>query len=923
MAPIRVVVVGASMAGLMTALAFARRGADVQLLDRDDTTPRVGLAPDDETSLEASWRKGVPQARHTHALAALGRQVLRSHVPDVWQALLEAGAIEMPFGGTLRADDAVPRVDDDALFGLSSRRSLIEDVVRRIVYAEPNVTVRDGVVVTGLLAAPGPSPIVEGVRTSHGDMRADLTIDALGRASPFAKWLQALGTPAPVESAESCGLTYLTRWYRLRNRPAVPLTAGFSVGGYGASSGCIACPADHGYVSVTLMVPHGDAMVASLSDTTTFVAAARLHPGLSDWLDTEAGEPVSDVIRWPACENRFRRFVVDGRPLALGLIGIGDSICVTNPVYTRGMSLAARYAFAIANLVDTVGIGDRHRLAMEADALAQALLRPWFDDSVAQDRARIALWRGESIPSAGTDSVSLQHIAAAARHDIVVWHALARRSGMLDEPDAIFARDDVLERVRRARAAHPPSPPSGPTRQDLLRLIDERHSEASRNTSKSSPTGLVDSVSAPHDECADPPFDVTAARRRFLLDENITCLNHGMLGACPVDVLDRQTEWRNRIERLPSAFILRELPARLDDARQALAELIGADPRNLVLVPNVTTALSAVLRSRSFDPGDEILTTDHAYLSCRNLLDFVARKTGARIVVARIETPVSHPDAIVDAVLDRVTARTRLAVLDHVTSPTAIVFPIATLVERLADRGIDTLVDGAHAPGMLPLHVEAIGAAYYAGNCHKWLCSPRGAGFLHVRRDRADDLHPPVISRGYGVSSADRSRLHLEFDWLGTADPTPLICIPDAIHFLRQQLPGGLPALYARNRELAIHAADALMQALPLVRLAPDAMVGSMVAFQLPDLFGLGLGLGLGSGDAAASLQQQLYEVHGIDVAIASWPNARRLVLRISAQIYNSIDDFRRLGTVLRGIFADAENIGMAPDAQSRSTEEC
>ncbi|MGN6651072.1 aminotransferase class V-fold PLP-dependent enzyme [Trinickia sp.] len=912
MAPIRVVIVGASMAGLMAALALARRGAEVQLLDRDDTMPRVELAPNGEIPLEASWRKGVPQARHTHALAALGRQVLRSRAPDVWRALLDAGAIEMPFGGTLGAGYVVPRVDDDALFGLSSRRSLIEAVVRRIVCAEPNVTLRDGVVATGLLAhaAPGRLPVVEGVRTSHGDVRADLTIDALGRASPFAKWLQALGTPAPEESAEQCGLTYLTRWYRLRQRPAVQLTAGFSAGGYAASSGCIACPADHGYVSVTMMIPHGDAMLLPLSDPSTFTAAAHLHPGLSDWLDIGAGEPVSDVIRWPGCENRFRRFVVDGRPLALGLVGIGDSICVTNPVYTRGMSLAARHAFAIADLVDTVGLGDRYRLAMEADSLAQALLRPWFDDSVAQDRARIALWRGDPHPPAGSGSISLQQIAAAARHDIVVWHALARRAGMLDEPDAIFARDDLLERVRRALSAYSASPSSGPTRQDLLRLVEARNAETSPFKSRSSATD-----SAPNDACTEPAFDVTAARRRFLLDENITCLNHGMLGACPIDVLDRQTEWRTRIERLPSAFILRELPARFDDARQALAGFIGADPANLVLLPNVTTALSAVLRSWSFDPGDEILTTDHAYLSCRNLLDFVARRTGARIVVARIQTPVSHSDAIVDAVLDRVTARTRLAVLDHVTSPTAIVFPIATLVDRLNDFGVDTLVDGAHAPGMLPLDVEAIGAAYYAGNCHKWLCSPRGAGFLHVRRDRADGLHPPVISRGYGVSSTDRPRLHLEFDWLGTADPTPLICIPDAIRFLRERLPGGFPALFARNRELAIDAAGVLERALPLVRLAPDAMVGSMVAFQLPEVFASG------SGDAAASLQQRLYEVHGIDVSVASWPDARRLALRISAQIYNSIDDFRRLGTVLRGMFADARNIGVANDAHSRNIQ--
>ncbi|WP_247537198.1 aminotransferase class V-fold PLP-dependent enzyme [Ralstonia pseudosolanacearum] len=387
-----------------------------------------------------------------------------------------------------------------------------------------------------------------------------------------------------------------------------------------------------------------------------------------------------------------------------------------------------------------------------------------------------------------------------------------------------------------------------------------------------------------------------AFRSRFLLDPSVTCLNHGMLGACPAEVLEQQNALRARIERQPAAFILRDLTGLLDEARQALAGLVSADPADLALLPNVTTALSAVLRSRAFAPGDEILTTNHAYLACTNLLDFVARETGARVVTAMVPTPVTHADAVVDAVLERVTPRTRLAVLDHVTSPTGMVFPIAALVERLAARGVDTLVDGAHAPGMLPLDVQAIGAAYYAGNCHKWLCSPRGAGFLHVRRDRHEGLHPTVISRGYGATGTGRPRLHLEFDWLGTADPTPLLCIPHAIRFLDGLLPGGLPELMARNRALAIEGAQRMAEGLPLKRLAPDSMVGSMVAFQLPET----PEPAWVSADGAASLQRWLYDAHRIDVAAAAWPAARSRVLRVSAQIYNAIDDFIRLGDVLR-----------------------
>ncbi|MFC0152401.1 aminotransferase class V-fold PLP-dependent enzyme [Xanthomonas dyei] len=386
-------------------------------------------------------------------------------------------------------------------------------------------------------------------------------------------------------------------------------------------------------------------------------------------------------------------------------------------------------------------------------------------------------------------------------------------------------------------------------------------------------------------------------KQRFALDPGVACLNHGMLGACPNAVLERQAAFRAQIERLPSVFILRDLPRLLDASREALAGVIGADPVDLVLLPNVTTALSAVLRSRSFGPDDEILTTNHAYLSARNLLDFVSGNTGATVVVAQVGVPVSDPQHVVQAVLERVTPRTRLAVLDHVTSPTGIVFPIEALVAALAERGIDTVVDGAHAPGMLPLDVQAMGAAYYAGDCHKWLCSPRGAGFLHVRRDRQAGVHPPVISRGYGDSSSARPRLHLEFDWLGTSDPTPLLCIPEAIVFLQNVLPGGLPAVFAHHHASALRCAQYLTARLPLKRLATDDHLGSMVAVALPPRL-------CAAYPDAAALQDWLYDTHAIDVAVSAWPDSASYVLRVSMQVYAAMEDVVRLGDALQGAFA-------------------
>lgn len=469
---VRIVVAGGSMAGLLSALAFARIGAEVELLDRDNTCLRTHCAGEADTTIDSLWRRGVPQARHTHALSALGRKVLRERMPDVWKALLEAGAIEMPFGGRLENVAAVPRCGDADLFGLSGRRSLIENVLRRIVLAQRNVNVREGVIATGLLINPGTVPIVEGVRTSLGDIQADLTIDALGRASPFGKWLSAIGARAPEETAEPCGLVYLTRWYRFRSRPTMQLSAGFSAGGYASSSGCIACPADNGYVSITVMTPHGDAALYPLAKEQAFTAAARLYPSISAWLEPNVCEPVSAVQRWPGCENRFRRFVVDGEPIVLGLIAIGDALCVTNPTYTRGMSLAAQHALSVADIVGLGGVDDLRRLAMSVDERAQHMVRPWFEDSVAQDRLRNALWRGEARPQIPQDQATLQQITLAARHDDVVWHALARRSGMLDAPNAIFTRHDVLARVRSVLALHAPTPASGPSRGDLLQVID-------------------------------------------------------------------------------------------------------------------------------------------------------------------------------------------------------------------------------------------------------------------------------------------------------------------------------------------------------------------------------------------------------------------------------------------------------------------
>jgi isopenicillin-N epimerase len=304
--------------------------------------------------------------------------------------------------------------------------------------------------------------------------------------------------------------------------------------------------------------------------------------------------------------------------------------------------------------------------------------------------------------------------------------------------------------------------------------------------------------------------------------------------------------------------------------------------------------VNTVLRSLRFGPGDELLTTDHSYNACRNALAWHQRD-GANVTVARVPWPISAPAQVVDAVLAAVTPRTRLLLLDHVTSPTGIVFPVREMVRQMEERGIDTLVDAAHAPGMLPVDVRGIGATYYTGNCHKWLCAPKGAAFLYVRRDRQAGIRPLTISHGANAQRSDRSRFRLEFDWTGTDDPTPFLCVPRAIEFLGSLLPGGWPELMARNHALALRGRRLLCDALAVAPPAPDDMLGALATVPLPDYAGLTL-----TGAWWHPLQKALYEKHHIEVPVIVFPALPRQLVRISAQLYNSEEQFARLASALR-----------------------
>lgn len=384
--------------------------------------------------------------------------------------------------------------------------------------------------------------------------------------------------------------------------------------------------------------------------------------------------------------------------------------------------------------------------------------------------------------------------------------------------------------------------------------------------------------------------------RLWGLDPAVRFLNHGSFGACPIPVREAQARLRERLERNPVAFFVREWEPLLDAARAALAEFVGARPADLVFVPNATTGVNTALGALELRTGDELLTTSHEYNACRNALEAVAARAGARVISVPIPFPITGPDVVVEAVLSRVTPRTRLLLVDHITSPTALILPVEELVRELNARGIDTLVDGAHGPGMLPLRLDALGAAYYTGNCHKWLCAPKGAAFLHVRADRQAGLRPLVISHGANALRRDRSRFQLEFDWTGTHDPTPYLCVPEAIRFLGGLLPGGWDALRARNRGLAIEARDILCETLGIAPPCPESMLGSMASVPLA------LGPSVAPPDGVPCedpLERVLFERYGIVVPVMRWHDPPARITRVSAQAYNRREQVEALAAAL------------------------
>ena len=371
-------------------------------------------------------------------------------------------------------------------------------------------------------------------------------------------------------------------------------------------------------------------------------------------------------------------------------------------------------------------------------------------------------------------------------------------------------------------------------------------------------------------------------------------LNHGSFGACPDFVIAEQRKWQDLMEKEPVRFFEELMPGLLQKSRHALGEFLHCSPEDLAFVSNATSGVNTVLRSLHLKEGDEILVPNHAYQACRNTIDFVASRWGATVVEVAIPFPIDGPNTVVELMKSACSERTRLVMIDTVTSPTGLRMPFEELTEFFEGQGVEVLLDAAHGIGMIPLNLAKLGASYVTSNCHKWLCAPKGSAFLYVRSDKQHKIQPLTISHGHTFPLGDTTRFRHEFDWTGTQDISGWCAIPAVIEGMAKLVDGGWPTIMKHNHDLAIQGRDILCERLGIEQPCPNEMIACISTIQLP-------------GDIPVKekmhepdpLHHILSENYNIQVPVWSWPSPEGRYLRISAQLYNSLDQYEFLAEAL------------------------
>ena len=366
---------------------------------------------------------------------------------------------------------------------------------------------------------------------------------------------------------------------------------------------------------------------------------------------------------------------------------------------------------------------------------------------------------------------------------------------------------------------------------------------------------------------------------QFLLDDDIVFLNHGSFGACPRPVFEKYQYWQRELERQPVEFLGRRVTDLMAESRAILADYLGTQRDNLVYVTNATVGANIVARSLNLGPGDEVLTTDHEYGACDRTWRFLARKNGFNYINQPVVLPLTSVEEFLEQLWQGVTARTKIIFLSHITSPTAIIFPVMEVCRRAREQGILTFVDGAHAPGQIPLSLDKIGADYYTGNLHKWLCAPKGAGFLYALPEVQDLLEPLVVSWGWQSEAPGTSQFVDHHEWQGTRDLSAFLAVPEAIRFQQEH---DWTRVQDNCHALAVEAEMMIRGLTDLPSLyIDDSWFAQMVTVSLP------------VGTDILALKEFLCYKYRIEVPLIEWHKS--IFLRISVQGYNLSQDIAAL----------------------------
>jgi isopenicillin-N epimerase len=382
----------------------------------------------------------------------------------------------------------------------------------------------------------------------------------------------------------------------------------------------------------------------------------------------------------------------------------------------------------------------------------------------------------------------------------------------------------------------------------------------------------------------------------FMLDPQVVYLNHGSFGACPRAVLDAQSAHRERVELDAMRFYIYDVWKDIDRSRRALGELIQADAEDLVFVSNATSGVANVIANVDLRPGDEVITTRFEYPACMNNLRRACDRAGAELVVVDLPWDPIDAELVVEAIMDKVTHQTRLAMFSLITSATAVRMPIERLIQELHARGVETLLDAAHGPGCVPMDIRSWGPTYCTGNAHKWLCSAKGCAFLYVEKDKQDGFRPVILSNDaydidLAIARSDRSAFNHEFDYMGTDDRTPMMTVADAIGYLGTLFDGGIGSLMERNRSMCLGARDLLCGALGTEPIVPDSMLGPLAVVDIP-----------APGMDPTALRERLMSAFRIEAMVVANPGGDTPMIRLSPQVYNSMEQYRYCADAIRSI---------------------